>query len=200
MTEPKRFVSRAGDKLDHALTEFSVDVTGLRCADLGCNVGGFTDVLLHRGAASVIAVDTGYGTLAWSLRSDDRVDVHERTNALHADPPEGGVDLVVVDLGWTPQHKALPAAVQWLAPGGSVITLVKPHYEVGGDEKKTMLKNGVLSDDDAATIVDATVASMADLGLSILGRTWSPIRGSKSSRKGRSGNREALLHVRPDGA
>ena len=90
--------------------------------------------------------------------------------------------------------------MQWLAPGGSIITLVKPHYEVGGDEKKTMLKNGVLSDDDAATIVDGTAASMADLGLSILGRTWSPIRGSKSSRKGRSGNREALLHVRPDGA
>ncbi|MFM8697247.1 MAG: SAM-dependent methyltransferase, partial [Phycisphaerales bacterium] len=78
------FVSRAGAKLAHALEAFKVDVAGLRCADFGCNVGGFTDCLLKAGAARVTAIDTGYGALAWTLRNDPRVEVRERTNALHA--------------------------------------------------------------------------------------------------------------------
>lgn len=200
MTAPKRFVSRAGEKLDHALNEFGIDAAGLRCADLGCNVGGFTDVLLQRGAASVIAIDTGYGTLAWTLRQDDRVEVRERTNALHADPPEGGVDLVVVDLGWTPQRKAMPAATRWLAPGGAIVTLVKPHYELDEHARRTRLKKGVLDDDSADEVVTATAAAMSDLGLLVKGRIWSPIRGSKSSRGGRKGNLEALLHLHADTA
>ncbi len=197
MSEAKRFVSRAGDKLDHALNTFNIDVRNLACADLGCNVGGFTDVLLQRGADSVIAVDTGYGTLAWSLRSDDRVEARERTNALHCPPPEGGVDLVVVDLGWTPQVKALPAAMAWLRPGGAILTLVKPHYELDETRRRSLLHEGVLQDDDAEMIVTETVAAMPDLGLDVLGRTWSPLRGGKSSKGGRKGNREALLHLRP---
>ena len=121
------FVSRAGAKLAHALDEFQLNVTGLRCADFGCNVGGFTDCMLQRGAAHVIAIDTGYGTLAWKLRQDPRVETRERTNALHAVPPVGGVDLVVVDLAWTPQRLAIPVALTWLAPGGRIVSLVKPH-------------------------------------------------------------------------
>lgn len=198
MSEARRFVSRAGEKLDHALTEFNIDVQGLRCADLGCNVGGFTDVLLQRGAASVIAVDTGYGTLAWTLRNDDRVEVRERTNALHADPPQEGVDLVVVDLGWTPQRKAMPAAVPWLVSGGSIVTLVKPHYELDESQRRSMLKNGVLDDADADAVVMAATQAMPSMGLVVEGRIWSPIRGGKSSRGGRKGNLEALLHVRPE--
>ena len=98
MTEPEHpCVSRGGVTLRHALDEFAVDPRGLTCADLGCNVGGFTDCLLQAGAARVVAVDTGYGALAWKLRTDPRVVVMERTNALHASPPEGGVDLVVID-------------------------------------------------------------------------------------------------------
>jgi 23S rRNA (cytidine1920-2'-O)/16S rRNA (cytidine1409-2'-O)-methyltransferase len=196
MSEARRFVSRAGDKLDHALETFGIDVQGKRCADLGCNVGGFTQVLLLRGAASVIAVDTGYGTLDWTLRNDARVEVRERTNALHAEPPSGGVDLVVIDLGWTPQRKAIPAALAWLAPGAAIVTLVKPHYELDETARRTHLKQGVLDDEMADAVVTETAAAMASMGLRVEGRTWSPIRGVKSSRGGRKGNLEALLYLR----
>lgn len=127
------FVSRAGEKLAAALDRFGVDVTGMVCADLGCNVGGFTDCLLQRGAERVYAVDTGYGALAWKLRQDERVVVMERTNALHLDPPEEGVGLVTVDLSWTPQRYGVPAALRWRP--GRVITLIKPHYEASAMER-----------------------------------------------------------------
>lgn len=97
----RQFASRSGHKLAAALDAFSIDPSGLICADLGCNVGGFTDCLLQRGAAKVYAVDTGYGTLAWKLR--DPVVVMERTNAMHVVLPET-VDLVTIDVAWTPQH------------------------------------------------------------------------------------------------
>ena len=96
-------------KLAHALETFQFDVTNMTCVDLGCNVGGFTDCLLQSGASKVFAVDTGYGTLAWKLRSDERVITMERTNALHIEPSEA-VDLAVVDLGWTKQTLAIEAA------------------------------------------------------------------------------------------
>ena len=130
------FVSRGGLKLAHALDTFALDVTGLACADLGCSTGGFTDCLLQRGARSVVCVDTAYGQLAWKLRQDERTTVMERTNALHADPVEGGIDLVVMDLGWTPQRLAIPAAARWLGAGGQVISLIKPHYELSDREGK----------------------------------------------------------------
>ena len=134
------FVSRAGLKLDHALREFQLDVTGFVCADFGCNVGGFTDCLLQRGAAKVFAIDTGYGALAWTLRNDARVVVMERTNALHAPPPQDVlVDLVVIDLAWTPQRLAIPAALRWLKPDARIVTLVKPHYELDDAEKRELL-------------------------------------------------------------
>src|SRR4051794_36941461 len=104
-----RFVSRAGEKLDHALTAFALDVTGFTCADFGANAGGFTDCMLQRGAAKVYAVDTGYGALEWKLRRDPRVVVMERTNAMHATLPEE-VDLVTIDVAWTKQRHILPAA------------------------------------------------------------------------------------------
>ncbi len=196
MTEPSELpplASRAGEKVRHALDTFDIDVTGLRCADLGCHVGGFTDCLLRRGAASVIAVDTGYGVLAWRLRQDDRVEVRERTNAMHAEPPEGGVDLVTIDLGWTPQRHALPAARKWLADGGRIVSLVKPHYELDATERRAHLEQGRLSDEVAETMLHAVLASLEPLGLRSLGTTVSPIRGGKSGRRGASGNREFLL-------
>ena len=131
----KQYVSRAGEKLENALDAFGLDVAGAICADFGCNIGGFTDCLLQRGAAKVYAVDTGYGALAWKLRKDGRVVVMERTNALYADPPEP-VDLVVIDMAWTVQELAAPAAMKWLktpAAGGRepfVVSLLKPHYEL----------------------------------------------------------------------
>src|SRR5882724_12381661 len=99
----RRFVSRAGEKLDHALGTFGLDVTGFTCADFGANAGGFTDCMLQRGAGKVYAVDTGYGALEWKLRKDARVVVMERTNAMHVDLPEK-VDLVAVDVAWTKQR------------------------------------------------------------------------------------------------
>src|SRR5437870_7172262 len=104
-----QFVSRAGQKLDHALTTFGLDVAGAICADLGSNTGGFVDVLLRRGAAKVYAVDTGYGVLEWKLRKDPRVVVMERTNAMHVALPEK-VEFVSIDVAWTKQRRILPAA------------------------------------------------------------------------------------------
>lgn len=187
------FVSRAGAKLAHALEAFGLDVAGLRCADFGCNVGGFTDCLLKRGAARVTAIDTGYGALAWTLRNDARVEVRERTNALHAEPPAGGVDLVVVDLAWTPQRLAVPAALKWLAPGGRIVTLVKPHYELR-EEEKAWLDRGFLPHERVAGVVERVAAEMGALGAKVLGDVQSPLVGGKTSRKkGVPGNIEWLM-------
>ena len=189
MNAEQPFVSRAGLKLDHALREFELDVTGFNCADFGCNVGGFTDCLLQRGAANVHAIDTGYGTLAWTLRNDPRVIVMERTNALHAAPPstlERLVDLVVIDLAWTPQKHAIPAALKWLAPTGRIVTLVKPHYELDAEEKKSMLNDGRLDPRQAERVMQRVVDRMPQWGAEVIAHTRSPITGGKSSRR-RSG-------------
>lgn len=198
--EPRRFVSRAGEKLDHALEAFGVDVAGRACADFGCNVGGFTDCLIRRGAARVIAVDTGYGALAWPLRNDVRVEVRERTNALHAEPPGGGVDLVTIDLAWTPQRLAVPAALRWLRPQGRVLTLIKPHYEVAGEER-AWLDAGFLAQDKAPLVLARVLASYPTLGAEVLDHVQSPLVGGKSSRaRGVAGNIEYVaLLARRDG-
>ena len=187
------FVSRAGLKLEHALHAFNVDVTGLTCADLGCNVGGFTDCLLRQGAKHVHAIDTGYGTLAWKLRSDERVTTLERTNALHIDPP-CVVDLVVADLGWTKQNLALPACLKWIK-NGHIITLVKPHYELSKEEKLVESVASGLSDEAVERVLLNMVELCNELQLEILGKTVSPIRGKKSSKKGQ-GNCEYLFHLK----
>jgi len=194
---PPRFVGRGGEKLRHALDTFAIDPRGLTCADFGANVGGFTDCLLQAGAAKVFAVDTGYGTLAWTLRNDPRVVVMERTNALHAKPPEP-VDLVVIDLGWTPQRHAIPAAIAWLksgAKGGRIITLIKPHYELGPDEKP-LLREGVLDDADAERIATRTYSALSSLGVATLGLTKSPIAGG-ASKGNKRGNAEWLALLAP---
>lgn len=187
------FVSRAGLKLAHAFDAFPFNPAGLVCADFGCNVGGFTDCMLQRGAARVVALDTGYGTLAWKLRSDPRVETRERTNALHAEPPPGGVDLVTIDLAWTPQRLAVPAALRWLRPGGHIITLVKPHYELLDDEK-VLLVDGFLPHAHAPGVLERAQAGMGSLGARVCASTQSPITGGKTSRKkGVPGNIEYLL-------
>lgn len=188
------FVSRAAIKLAHALDTFGIDPRDKACADLGCNVGGFTDCLLRRGAASVCAVDTGYGTLDWRLRNDPRVTVMERTNALHLKEKLGDAcfDLVVIDLGWTPQRLAVPAALAVLRVGGAILSLLKPHYEVLPEEMDSLLRHGVLTDADAQRVVERVVAGMPELGFEVAGVTQSPIRGGKSSRRG-EGNVEYLM-------
>lgn len=186
---PVRFVSRAGFKLQHALEAFGVAVTGLDCADFGCNAGGFTDCLLQRGARRVVALDTGYGMLDWRLRNDARVDVRERTNALHAPTPSDGVDLVVMDLAWTCQRHAVPAALRWLRPNGRIITLIKPHYESQGTERKALVK-GALPPAIAATVVERVLGLMPELGARVLADSPSPVIGG-------GGNSEHLALLAP---
>ncbi len=192
---PCPYVGRGGLKLKHALDTFALDLSGLMCADLGCNVGGFTDCLLQSGAAHVTAVDTGYGTFAYKLRIDPRVTVMERTNALHATPPAGLVDLVVVDMAWTPQKHCIPAALKWLKPGGRIITLIKPHYEAKALGMEDRLVDGVLSETDAELVNQRVIDAMPAMGVEVLGVTKSPITGG--GKKGNSrGNVEFLAELR----
>lgn len=139
------FVSRGGEKLAAALDHFSLNVAGWVCADLGSHIGGFVDCLLQRGAARVFAVDTCYGTLAWKLRRDRRVVVMERTNAMHVALPEP-VDLVTVDVGWTPQVQVLPNVVRMIGPRGNaahrVGRVIDPTGSVRGTHRDADSKAG----------------------------------------------------------
>jgi 23S rRNA (cytidine1920-2'-O)/16S rRNA (cytidine1409-2'-O)-methyltransferase len=188
--EAKRsFVSRAGHKLEAALVAFPVPVTGRVCADLGANVGGFTDCLLRFGAARVYAVDTAYGVLAWTLRKDPRVVVKDRTNALHVRLPEP-VSLVAVDVGWTRQDKVLPVVATLLGGrGGSgggaggaerdgdVLTLIKPHYE--SDLART--QRGVLTPAQSEDVLWGVVDRIAAAGWVVHGVVRSPLEGQKGN-------------------
>ena len=166
------FVGKGGLKLQFALEHFEIDVRGLVCADLGCNVGGFTDCLLQNGASKVYAVDTAYGLLAWKLRSDERVVVCERTNVLRWMPPEL-MDFVVSDLGWTRQDKSLPIIAGMLKPGGRALSLVKPQYEV----PKDWLVRGVLPEERIPEALEI-VRSACPHDLAMLGEERSPYLGA----------------------
>src|SRR5215213_152698 len=170
------FVSRAGQKLDHALATFGVDVTGLVCADLGSNTGGFVDCLLQRGAARVYAIDTGYGALEWKLRKDPRVIVMERTNAMHAELPEP-VSIVTIDVAWTKQQHILPAARRIISDDGQVITLIKPHYEA----PPTLLRGGVLDEANVDKVVESILPHIVAAGFVVVAQTLSPIKGAKGN-------------------
>jgi len=201
------YVSRGGLKLAAALDAFGLDVGGLICCDLGCSTGGFTDCLLQRGAARVHSVDTAYGQLAWKLRQDERVVVHERSNALHLEPAEL-VDLAVIDLGWTKQNHALPAALRWLkqSSDASIITLIKPHYERPHEQRdaetakppkgprrrgKPKTKPPQLDDLESQQIAANTLLSACkSFDLTSHGLVASPIRGEKG------GNLEWLACVK----
>ncbi len=153
-------MSRGGDKLESALDHFGVDVTDVVAADLGANVGGFTDCLLQRGAARVYAVETGYGVLDWKLRTDERVVVVERRNALHV-ALEEPCDVVVADVGWTPLGKVVPKALSLLKSNGFCLALLKPQYEAAPDE----LRDGHVDEATSGTIVDRVVADLALMGV-----------------------------------
>jgi 23S rRNA (cytidine1920-2'-O)/16S rRNA (cytidine1409-2'-O)-methyltransferase len=181
------YVSRGGLKLRHALDEFKVHVTGLTCADLGASTGGFTDCLLQAGAARVYSVDTAYGEFAWKLRKDSRVVLMERTNALHAEPAAGGVDLVVVDLGWTQQRLLVPVALKWLKDGGKIISLIKPHYEA--PELTKAASKGILSDAECEAITQRVVNDFPSMGVRVAGLTKSPVLGGSKGK----GNAEWLV-------
>jgi 23S rRNA (cytidine1920-2'-O)/16S rRNA (cytidine1409-2'-O)-methyltransferase len=177
---PRRYVSRGALKLERALDAFRIDPRARTCADLGASTGGFTDLLLQRGAARVYAVDVGYGQLHAKLRRDPRVVVRERTNARHVDAADLGerVDLVVADLSFISLRLVLPAVRRILRPGGEAILLVKPQFEVGrGEEAKRR------------AALDAVAAAARDLGFDVRGSVESPVAGP-------AGNREWLLLLR----
>ncbi len=186
----RRFVSRGGDKLQAALERFSVEVVGLNCLDAGASTGGFTDCLLQAGAARVIAVDVGYGQLAWGLRNDARVTVLERTNVrdLAVDDLPFAPRLVVADLSFVSLRTALPALSRLNADGGTLIVLVKPQFEVAPDR---VGDGGVVRDPGLWRIALEGVAETGRrAGLAVRGAMVSPIIG-------RSGNVEFLLHLGP---
>ena len=184
--EPHKYVSRSAEKLLATLDAFDIDVRGYICADLGCNVGGFTQVLVERGAERVYAVDTGYGALDYTLRKNPRVVAMERTNALHVTLPET-CDLVTIDVAWTRQKHILPAAARLLKADGRIITLVKPHYEAPAQ----WLRKGVLLAERRDEVVETVRTDVRTLGLRILGAVDSPLPGQ-------SGNVEQLWLVRRD--
>lgn len=179
------YVSRAGEKLEHALKQFGVEVKGLVVADFGSSTGGFVDCLLQHGAAKVYAVETGYGALDWKLRNDERVAVMEKTNAMHVELPEKA-DLITIDTSWTKLEKVLPNALKNLKPEGKIIALVKPHYEA--DQK--LLRNGRLPEDHIPGVLGSVREKLNELGVDILRETESPILGEKG------GNKEHLWYLR----
>ena len=182
-SKSERYVSRGGDKLHGALDAFGYDATGVVAADLGSNVGGFTDCLLQHGASRVYAVDTGYGVLEWKLRQDSRVVTLERTNALHVQLPEP-VQLAVVDVGWTPMVRILPTAIACLEPGGTVIALLKPQYEATEGE----LDNGVVKTLCLDRVFERVLDTLASMEIQVSNQVESGVPGS-------AGNREFFIKV-----
>jgi 23S rRNA (cytidine1920-2'-O)/16S rRNA (cytidine1409-2'-O)-methyltransferase len=187
--DERTWVSRGAHKLIGALDAFGLSADGRRCVDAGASTGGFTEVLLDRGAREVVAVDVGYGQLAWSLRNDPRVIVLERTNVreLTADMIGGTVDLVVADLSFISLATVLPALTACASDDADIVPMVKPQFEVGKDRVGA---GGVVSDPQLR--VDAVLAvarRAAELQWHTVGVTASPLPGP-------SGNVEYFLHLR----
>ena len=189
----RAFVSRGGEKLANALDSSGLDVCGRRALDVGASTGGFSDCLLQRGAREVIAVDVGYGLLAWSLREDDRVHVLERTNARALTPAllPYAPDLAVVDVSFISLRKVLGVVLSCMAPGADVLALVKPQFELG---RGRVGKGGVVRDADARREALVAVGESAlELGAEVVSYHSSGLAGPK-------GNRETfirLAHPRP---
>ena len=196
------YVSRGGLKLEKALRDFGVDVTGFVCSDSGASTGGFTDCLLQQGASKVFAIDVGYGQLDWKIRSDPRVVVMERTNVRYVTPEQLGepLDLSVIDVSFISLNIVLPVIKTFLkANSGQVLCLIKPQFEAGKDK---VGKKGVVREPSThQEVLDNFVALADSLGFKILGLTFSPVKGPE-------GNIEFLGHltladmegIRPDTA
>jgi len=175
------YVSRGALKLRAALDAFAISPEGLDCLDVGASTGGFTDLLLERGARRVAALDVGRGQLDWKLRTDPRVAVLEGVNARHLGPGDlpFAVDLACVDVSFISLELVVPAVLPHLKPGATLICLVKPQFEAGRDQVGS---GGVVRDEAVRRrVVDATVATLSMLGLELLGVVPSPIRGPKGN-------------------
>jgi 23S rRNA (cytidine1920-2'-O)/16S rRNA (cytidine1409-2'-O)-methyltransferase len=186
------YVGRGGLKLAHALDVFGVSPSGRLGLDIGASTGGFTDVMLQRGAIKVVALDVGHGQLDWKLRSDPRVVVMERENARALTPdrlPEGTrqFGLITIDVSFISLRQILPVLPPLLEPGGDAIALIKPQFEAGREE---VGKGGIVRDEAVhKRVVDEVTAAAAALGLARAGVVESPITGME-------GNREFLIHLR----
>lgn len=180
------FVSRGGLKLAAALDHWAIAVDGMTAVDVGASTGGFTDCLLQRGVRHVTAIDVGYGQFAWALRQDPRVTLLERTNVRHVDPLVFGqpVDIAVIDVSFISLRLVLPAIVPLVRPGGRILALVKPQFEVG---KGAVGKGGVVRDPaQRQAAVDAVRAAGIGIDLDCHGQFESPVPGPQ-------GNREVFL-------
>jgi 23S rRNA (cytidine1920-2'-O)/16S rRNA (cytidine1409-2'-O)-methyltransferase len=188
--EDHPYVSRGGLKLAHALDAFAVDPAGRAAIDVGASTGGFTDVLLRRGARRVFAVDVGYGQFAFRLRQDPRVVLLERENIRHLDPGKIGepIDLAVIDVSFISLALVLPKVVTLLGAGSDIIALIKPQFEVGKGE---VGKGGVVREEPKRrAAVDKVVRLAAELGLAV------PAPPVESPIVGPAGNIEYLVHAR----
>ena len=182
------YVSRGGLKLEKALRDFGVKPDGFVCSDSGASTGGFTDCLLQQGAKKVFAIDVGYGQLDWKIRSDERVVVMERTNIRYVTPEDLGepLDLSVIDVSFISLKIVLPAIKALLKPTGQVLCLIKPQFEAG---KEKVGKKGVVREPEIhKEVLDAFVETVTELGFTILGLTFSPVKGPE-------GNIEFLGHL-----
>lgn len=177
--ETLKYISRGGLKLEAALDAFGVDVAGKTAVDLGSSTGGFTDCLLQRGASKVYAIDAGRGQLDWKLRNDPRVVSMEKFNARYLKPEDIGgepVGIAVIDVSFISLTKIIPPAAGVLAPGGALIALIKPQFEVGKGE---VGKGGIVRDESKRReVVDKITAFVSGLGLDVKGVVESPITGA----------------------
>jgi 23S rRNA (cytidine1920-2'-O)/16S rRNA (cytidine1409-2'-O)-methyltransferase len=190
--EAPRYVSRGGIKLEHGLEALGIEVSGRSCLDVGASTGGFTDCLLRRGAARVIALDVGHGQLDWGLRNDPRVTVLERVNAREVRPADLPYrpELVTVDVSFISLAKVLPAVASCLAPGGEILALVKPQFELG----RGRVRGGVVRSPSERREALHEVADAAHrIGLKVKGFAASGLPGPK-------GNRETFIRCALDGA
>lgn len=181
------YVSRGGFKLAGALDRFEIDVTGRDCADVGACTGGFTDVLLQRGAGRVIAIDVGYGQLDWRLRQSEQVTVIERTNVRYLETVPHPVDLVVIDVSFISLTLVLPAIQRWLTPPFDIVALIKPQFEAGREQ---VGKGGIIRDTAVHAVVLEKMLDWTETnGLYVHGLIPSPIKGTE-------GNREFLVWLK----
>jgi 23S rRNA (cytidine1920-2'-O)/16S rRNA (cytidine1409-2'-O)-methyltransferase len=183
------YVGRGGLKLAHALDTFAIDVRDAVALDIGASTGGFTDVLLQRGARQVVALDVGHGQLDWKLRTDPRVVVREHVNARHLadDDLPGPFAIVTVDVSFISLRQILPVVPRRLSPNGNVVVLVKPQFEAG---RADVGKGGLVTDAAVhARVLEEVRQAARALGLTPMADTPSPITGS-------TGNQEFLLHLR----
>jgi 23S rRNA (cytidine1920-2'-O)/16S rRNA (cytidine1409-2'-O)-methyltransferase len=182
------YVGRGGLKLAHALDAFQIPVEGRECLDIGASTGGFTDVMLQRGAARVVALDVGHGQLDWKLRQDPRVIVLEHVNArtLTSDMLPAKVDLITIDVSFISLARIFPVVPPLMRPGGDLVALVKPQFEAGRSEvRKGIVRSAAIH----ARVLDEVTAAGAEVGLTRVASTPSPITGQK-------GNVEFLVHFR----